>query len=65
MNPKPSTQERHRLLKEELQRFVETLRREIDPERIILFGSAAVEEIRWNGKLARPSSSRKSSCKGL
>lgn len=45
MNPTSSTQERRRLLEEELQRFVGILRREIDPERIILFGSAAAGEI--------------------
>jgi len=45
MNWNPSPQERRRLLEEELQRFVEILRQEIDPERIILFGSLATGEI--------------------
>jgi predicted nucleotidyltransferase len=45
MNWNPSPQERRRLLEEELQRLIEILRREVDPERIILFGSLATGEI--------------------
>ena len=45
MSRDPSPQERRRLLEEELHRLVEILRREVDPERIILFGSLATGEI--------------------
>jgi predicted nucleotidyltransferase len=45
MSRDPSPQERRRLLEEELHRLVEILRREVDPERIILFGSLATREI--------------------
>lgn len=45
MSRDPSPQERRRLLEEELHRLVEILRRELDPERIILFGSLATGEI--------------------
>ncbi|WP_448605302.1 nucleotidyltransferase domain-containing protein [Thermoflexus hugenholtzii] len=45
MSRDPSPRERRRMLEEGLQRFVEILRREIDPERIILFGSLRTGEI--------------------
>ena len=45
MSQDPSPQERRRLLEEELHHLVEVLRREVDPERIILFGSLATGEI--------------------
>ncbi len=40
-----SAQERREVLEKEIRRFVETLRREIDPEQILLFGSLATGEI--------------------
>jgi len=42
-------EEREELLKDELRRIIEILKREYDPEKIILFGSMAVNNVReWS-----------------
>ena len=41
--------EREGLLKDELRRIIEVIKREYDPEKIILFGSMAVNNVReWS-----------------